>query len=63
MHNKQRQSDSQRYAPFVLLAAAQTLTQNVLRAGCACAGRYGMRPFNLKRRSHEGIIEMLVVYG
>ncbi|MFD1217557.1 hypothetical protein, partial [Microbulbifer celer] len=40
MHNKQRQSDSQRYAPFVLLAGAQTLTQNALRAGCACAGRY-----------------------
>jgi len=39
MHNNQRQSDSQRYAPFVLLAGAQTLTQNVLRAGCACAGR------------------------
>jgi len=38
--NKQRQSDSQRYAPFVLLAGAQTLTQKVLRAGCACAGRY-----------------------
>ncbi len=38
-HNKQRQSDSQRYAPFVLLADAQTLTQNALRAGCACAGR------------------------
>ena len=39
-HNNQRQSDSQRYAPFVLLAGAQTLTQKVLRAGCACAGRY-----------------------
>ncbi|WP_345291991.1 hypothetical protein [Kangiella marina] len=39
-HNNQRQSDNQRYAPFVLLAGAQTLTQKVLRAGCACAGRY-----------------------
>ncbi|MFC6980392.1 hypothetical protein ACFQH7_17235 [Microbulbifer taiwanensis] len=38
-YNKQRQSDSQRYAPFVLLAGAQTLTQKALRAGCACAGR------------------------
>jgi len=38
-HNNQRQSDSQRYAPFVLLAVAQTLTQKALRAGCACAGR------------------------
>ncbi|SFC70868.1 hypothetical protein SAMN05660479_02233 [Microbulbifer thermotolerans] len=26
-HKNQRQSDSQRYAPFVLLAGAQTLTQ------------------------------------
>jgi len=37
MHNNQRQSDSQRYAHFVLLAGAQTLTQNALRAGSACA--------------------------
>jgi len=40
MYNNQRQSDSQRYAPFVLLAVAQTLTQKALRVGCACAGRY-----------------------
>jgi len=38
-YNNQRQSDSQRYAPFVLLAVAQTLTKKMLRAGCACAGR------------------------
>src|SRR5690606_113883 len=42
MPNNQRQSDSQRYAPFVLLAGAQTLTQNALHAGCACAGRYAL---------------------
>jgi len=38
--NNQRQSGSQRYALFVLLADVQTLTQKLLRAGCACAGRY-----------------------
>jgi len=42
MANNQRQSDSQRYAPFVLLAVAQTLTQKALRVGCACAGRYAL---------------------
>ncbi|MDO6514829.1 hypothetical protein, partial [Neptuniibacter sp. 2_MG-2023] len=36
---KQRQSDSQHSALFVLLASAQTLTQKVLRAVCGCAGR------------------------
>ncbi|WKT59543.1 hypothetical protein Q2E61_11620 [Microbulbifer thermotolerans] len=41
-HKNQRQSDSQRYAPFVLLAGAQTLTQKVLLSGCACAGRYAL---------------------
>jgi len=40
MHNKWHQAENQYYAPFVLLAKAQKLTQNTLRTAFSCAERY-----------------------
>lgn len=37
--NKSHQTENQCYTPFVLLAKAQTLTQNPLRIACSCGER------------------------
>jgi len=37
--NKNRQSDSQYFAPFALLAVAQTLAQKPLHTACVCGWR------------------------